>query len=174
MFGGAVAATEGALELRPLINYLVPSLALGTVVYALIFVLLILAIGRRAFERPPVKSVDALVIGCSLTLVFVFHNVYDLILLAPFFAGCAMATVQHVGPRTLFVITRLWALAMIVDIPGLAWKLGGRVSTASGWMHFDRAMVLGLLLLAVFVTTPAQRMVSPAWAWVPGVRSDDD
>lgn len=152
MFDGPVA-TEGNVELRPLIRYLVSSHVAAFAIYASILTIFTVAIARRAFRKDPViSSPEALLLGCSWTLVFVFHNVYDLVLLAPLFAGCAMARVPRIEARWVLPFTLLWAAVMIVDIPGLAWKLGGRVSSDSPWMHFDRLLGLGLLMLVLFVT----------------------
>jgi hypothetical protein len=160
MFGGPVAATEGALELRPLIGYFLTNAVIAMAAYLSVLASLAWVIVRRALRRPPIASVEALVLGCSLTLVFVFHNVYDLVLLAPLFAGCAMARIPRIRPGVLAAMTTIWALVMVVDVPGLVWKLNGRVATTSPWMHFDRALVFLLLLLAIFIATSSQRASS--------------
>jgi len=152
---------QGALELRPLVHGLIgqPAIAdtvhLGLVAGALI--LLVLAHRRMSAAN---RALFLLPLTCLWTLMSVYHPAYDLVLLWPVLVAWSKWQVQVRRPGAIVVAAAAAVqLALIVDIPGLWWKLNGRVMftdhdglIATAAQHFDRLLVLALFAAVITVS----------------------
>jgi hypothetical protein len=143
---------QGVLELRPLIHDLIGNTrvpdAISLALVAGTFILLVLVCRRMA---TPGRAMFLLPLTCLWTLISVYHSAYDLVLLWP--AAIAMARRQAGPPQNKPAAVGLVTaqVALVVDVPGLLWKLNGRVPfpvdggiVASIIQHFDRLLVLAL------------------------------
>ena len=157
---GGTGFRQGSIELRPLFHDLIGQGRMADVVHvvfaAAALVIVVLALRRMSSVN---RALFLLPLTCLWTLMSVYHPAYDLVLLWP--ASVALSNWQaRVRPRTL-VVAALSAvqLALVVDIPGLWWKLNGRVASpvhagivAAGFQHFDRFLVLGLFAALITVS----------------------
>src|SRR5205823_4025631 len=113
------------------------------------------------------RTLFLLPLTCLWTLMSIYHPIYDLILLWP----VSMSILQwHGGVRAKTVVLGAFTalqLALLVDIPGLWWKLNGRPLPTSplheGFMatavqHVDRLLVL--VLFATLITVSIRRQPS--------------
>jgi glycosyl transferase family 87 len=153
---------EGALELRPLIHDLIPQPTMADAIHLAIVAgsLALLVVVSRRISRDS-RVLFLLPLTCVWTLMSVYHPTYDLVLLWP--AAVAIAAwISDRRPQAAVAIALLAVqLALVVDVPGLWWKLSGRPFPApdDGWltaamMHFDRLLVVGIFAA---LTTLAMR-----------------
>jgi hypothetical protein len=148
------------VELRPLVSLFIQHDAWANRVHQFVLVVLLACVAAAAFLKSRLSRAerDAVVLQlcCLWLLMSAFHNPYDNILLLPVFAAL-WATARATHPsrskehqRTVLV----WVLqlAMVVELPGLWWKLSQAARLSSfNWAgiffsHFDRLLVLGLFI----------------------------
>jgi hypothetical protein len=113
------------------------------------------------------RQLFLLPLTCLWTLMSVYHPSYDLVLLWP--VAVAISNWQgHVRPNAI-VLAAVSAvqLALLIDIPGLWWKLNGRPVSpfpefAAAILHFDRLLVLALFAAVITVSSRWQPAGEPA------------
>jgi len=150
---------QGTLELRPLIRDLIGQPAVADTVHVAVVagaLILLIAVSRRMSLAG--RTLFLLPLTCLWTLMSVYHATYDLVLLWP--AAVATAVwLDDPRPQPIALAT-LAAVegALLIDIPGLWWKLNGRPpvilhESAVGIAihHFDRLLVLGIFVALVTV-----------------------
>ena len=151
------AFRQGALELRPLIHDLIPQAAVADVLHLMIVIgsLAMLVVVSRRMSRPN-RALFLLPLTCLWTLMSVYHPTYDLVMLWP--AMTALSTWYSDTRAKPLAVGALLAiqLVLVVDVPGLWWKLNGRpfpvgdhglLTTAI--LHFDRLLVSALFTTLV-------------------------
>jgi hypothetical protein len=150
---------QGALELRPLIHDLIGQPAVADTVHVAVVagaLVLLIAVSRRMTFAG--RTLFLLPLTCLWTLMSVYHATYDLVLLWPVAVAIAV-WLKDQRPQPI-VLATLGAVqgALLVDIPGLWWKLNGRpplTPRESGLgiaiQHFDRLLVLGIFVALITV-----------------------
>jgi hypothetical protein len=151
---------EGALELRPLVHDLIVNPAIADAVHmGIVAGTLVLIVWAHRRMSPASRALFLLPLTCLWTLMSVYHASYDLVLLWP--VTVAFSNWQgHVRPHAVLLAAIAFIqLALLVDIPGLWWRLNGRpVSSdhegalATAILHFDRLLVLALFATVVMVS----------------------
>jgi hypothetical protein len=152
---------RGTFELRPLVNAVITQPAIADaanlVLIAGTFVLMVV-VSRRMSAHDRVRFL--LPLTCVWTLMSVYHPVYDSVLLWPTLV--AMSSWQSGGRPKSIVVAAICAMqfVMVVDIPGLWWKLNGRPASpipggliVGAIQHFDRLLVIALFATLVMVST---------------------
>ncbi len=148
------------VELRPLVSLFIQHDVWANRIHQFLLVVLLACAGAVAFLKsgPSRTERDALVLQlcCLWLLMSAFHNPYDNILLLPVLMGLwvvARAT-QPARSKERQSKTLVWVLqlAMVIELPGVWWKLSQAVDLSSfNWAgvffsHFDRLLVLGLFI----------------------------
>lgn len=157
---GAEAQGSVALrvvEVRPLIALFIHNeVWAGRIQQLLLLALLGCAgVAARMKSRLSRDELDAAVLQlcCLWMLMSVFHNPYDTILLLPLLMGLWIVSrtkEEARGHRTRQAAVWVLQLAMVLELPGLWWKLSKTYDLSSlsplGVLlaHFDRLLVLGL------------------------------
>lgn len=161
----------GATELRPLVHGLVPSVraaetltlvaTLGSLVLLVVFALRV--VGMR---RDPAALVGPC---CAWGLLAVFHGSYDGILLLPAMCrlGFGFGASTEAGRSPDVMVAGLAQLALMAEVPGLAWKLGIGQDTVAGaaMFHADRLLVVALFVFLLWRDWPREAVARE----VPGV-----
>ncbi|HEX7796624.1 MAG TPA: glycosyltransferase family 87 protein [Vicinamibacterales bacterium] len=159
---------QGSLELRPLIHDVVGTAAVADMIHtafvAATLVFLVFAHRRMSTAN---RSLFLLPLTCLWTLMSVYHAAYDLVLLWP--ATIALWSWQlraRAGAGVIAVLAAL-QLALIVDIPGLWWKVAGRPESPAfeGWgpavlQHFDRFLVVALFATLIALSIRSRPAVT--------------
>ena len=154
------AFKQGSLELRPLVRDLIVQPAIADAVHVgLIAGMLVLLIVAYRRMSPANRALFLLPLTCLWTLMSVYHPTYDMVLLWP--VSVAMSNWQaHLRPRAIVVAAVVAVqLALVVDIPGLWWKLNGRSpivaegTVGAAIQHVDRLLVLALFAALIAVSS---------------------
>ena len=150
-FGGKGFAA-GATELRPLFHALIPSFTAAEIVNVIVIIGLLAGIALIAWERHrrglKHSQLMLLSLTCLWSLLAVFHNSYDLILMVIMLAALCSDHFPRSSASTRFDLAVFWFLqvAMVLEISGLWWKLAKRIDLSAAWLswpaHFDRVLCL--------------------------------
>ncbi len=149
---GAPGFREGALELRPLIHDLISQPTVADAIHLAIVAgsLALLVVVSRRISRDS-RVLFLLPLTCVWTLMSVYHPTYDLVLLWPAAVAIAASIADRRPPAAVVGALLAAQLALVVDVPGLWWKLSGRPFPVpdAGWLtaalvHFDRLLVVGV------------------------------
>ena len=162
----------GATELRPLIHALIPSFGVAEIINLAVIIGLLAGIVALALERHhrglKYFQPTLLQLTCLWSLLAVFHNSYDLILLVVVLAAFCGEDFPRPAERPRFDLAVFWFLqmAMVLEIGGLWWKLSKRIDLSApllSWpSHFNRVLCLLAFLFVVnrvrMARTAQQRM----------------
>jgi Protein of unknown function (DUF2029). len=149
-FGGRDFA-GGATELRPLLHALISNFGAAEMVNVVVVIAMFAGIvvialdsqnrGQKHFQT------TLLQLTCLWSLLAVFHNSYDLVLMVVVVAAlCSETFPRPFSESARFDLALFWFLqiALVVEIAGLWWKLSKRIDLSSGLLslpaHFDRIL----------------------------------
>lgn len=144
----------GDLDLRELFRALLPAPAANVSHTVFVIATLVgIAVASRSM-RPRERILVLLPLTTSWSLMSVYHNIYDLVMIWPSIAAVSVWQLSERGRALRVAALAALQGALVIDIPGLAWKLNGRGPLPSENLlqtlvaHFDR-----LLILAAFACT---------------------
>jgi len=147
---------EGALELRPLIHGLIAQPTVADAIHLGIVgaSLLLLVVASRRMNRAG-RALFVLPLTCLWTLMSVYHPAYDFVLLWPVAVAISVCVADVSRKAVVLGAIAAVQLVLVVDVPGLWWKLNGRPAPhaygllTTAVMHFDRLLVVALFAALV-------------------------
>ncbi len=145
----------GALELRPLLHAVIPDYTGAEAAHLLILLgllgIICVIAWREGSLTPKQRDLFLLQLSSLWVLMAVFHNSYDSILMLPVMVALSISgSFRSSATKRSFDTLALWILqaALVLEIPGLWWKLGKRYDLSAygsfGQLigHLDRLMVI--------------------------------
>jgi hypothetical protein len=147
------------VELRPLVGLFIHHDVWVNRVHQLLLILLLGCAGLAGLMKSRLdrqqRDAAVLQLCCLWVLMSVFHNPYDTILLLPLLMGLWATSVPALfGSKRWTDGAALWLLqlAMVIEVPGVWWKLSKTFNlSAFNWAGVLLANLDRLLVLALFV-----------------------